>query len=107
MRQHFSVNMTIPIPEDSVMITKAEYDDLKSQDLLGVYWSMKDLETQINKKNEWIKQHILYKEKFRSILDVEHGGFVYYPTKSGQTWSFHAKKMAAFLDEHFEEIFTK
>jgi phage pi2 protein 07 len=67
---------------------------------------MKNLEKRLNYKNEWIKQNILYPSKFRKILDVKSGGFVYYPKKKGETWSFHAYKMAKFLVEYFCEIFS-
>ncbi|WP_225986212.1 DUF771 domain-containing protein [Psychrobacillus glaciei] len=30
-------------------------------------------------KHEWIKGNILYPSKFKKILDVHNGGFVYYP----------------------------
>ncbi|MEX0595914.1 MAG: DUF771 domain-containing protein, partial [Candidatus Paceibacterota bacterium] len=42
--QQLSVNLTIPIPTDQVLISKVELEDLKNQSLIGTYWSMKDLE---------------------------------------------------------------
>ncbi|MDQ0257083.1 phage pi2 protein 07 [Evansella vedderi] len=104
--QQLSVNLTIPIPADSVLISKIELEELKQHQLTGVYWSMKDLEARINRKNEWIKEHILYPTQFRKILDVENGGFVFYPKVKGQTWSFHASKMAEFLDQNFKKIYS-
>lgn len=106
MHQQLSVNLTIPIPSDSVLISKVELQELKQQQLVGVYWSMKDLEARINRKHEWIKENILYPSKFRKILDVENGGFVFYPKTKGQTWSFQASKMAAFLENNFPRIFS-
>ena len=106
MQQHISANILIQIPTDQVLITKVEYEELKKQELLGAYWSMKDLEQRTNKKHEWIKEKILYREQFKKILDVEYGGFVYYPKSKGQNWSFNAIKMAQFLDKYFQEIFT-
>lgn len=105
--QQLSVNLTIPIPEESIIISKVEFHELRKQKLTGVYWSMKDLENRINKKHEWIKERILYPEKHRKVLDVENGGFVYYPKSKGQTWSFHASKMAEFLDKNFQAIFSE
>ncbi|MFS0662391.1 DUF771 domain-containing protein [Niallia alba] len=106
MIQQLSVNLTIPIPSESVLISKVELEELKKMQLLGVYWSMKDLEMRVHRKNEWIKENILYRSKFKKILDVELGGFVYYPKSKGQTWSFHALKMSEFLDKNFTEIFS-
>ena len=104
--QQLSVNLTIPIPSDSVLITKIELQELKQQKLVGVYWSMKDLEARVNRKHEWIKENILYPTKFRKVLDVDYGGFVFYPKSKGQTWSFHAPKMSEFLDSNFQHIFS-
>lgn len=105
--QQLEVSLSIPIPADSVLISKVELQELKQKELAGVYWNMKDLEQRINKKSEWIKENILYPSRFRKILDVENGGFVYYPKNKGQTWSFQASKMATFLDKHFVQIFGR
>lgn len=103
--QKLNVQLNIPIPEDMVLIQKVEYEQLQQEQLKGVYWSMKDLEKRINKKQVWIKENILYPSHFRKILDVEHGGFVFYPKSQGQNWAFHATKMAEFLDRRFNLIF--
>lgn len=66
---------------------------------------MKDLEKRIGKKSEWIKENILYPTRFKKILDVENGGFVYYPKTQGQSWVFQASKMTEFLDKNFHRIF--
>lgn len=105
MQQQLSVNLSIPVPEQYVLITKIELDELKQESLMGMYWTMKDLEQRINKKHEWIKENILYPSKFRKMLDVKNGGFVYYPEIQGEKWSFLATKMAKFLEENFHVIF--
>lgn len=105
--QQISVKLSIPVPEDSIIISKVELKELRNLELTGVYWSMKELEKRINRKNEWIKDNILYPTKFRKILDVDTGGFVFYPKSRGQSWSFHATKMAIFLDENFRKIFSE
>lgn len=104
--QQLSTNITITFPEEFVLIKKIELEELKEESLMGMYWSMQDLERKTNKKCEWIKENILYPSKFRKILDVKNEGFVFYPEKRGQTWSFQARLMAKFLDKHFEDIFT-
>lgn len=105
MMQQLSANLIITIPEDAVLITKIEYEELVNEKLNGVYWSMSDLEKKVGKKSEWIKDKILYPPHLRKTLDVTNGGFVYYPKAKGETWTFHAKKMAAFLDDNFYQIF--
>lgn len=105
--QQLNVNITIPIPEDMVLITKVEFEELQHEKLSGVYWSMKDLEKRINKSSPWIKENILYQPYFKKILDSKNGGPVYYPQSQGENWSFQATKMAKFLDDNFYRIFRK
>ncbi len=103
--QQLQVNLTVQIPENYVLVSKVEYEELQYEKLSGIYWTMKDIELRINKKHEWIKANILYPAKFRKIIDVKKGGFVYYPEVTGEKWSFHAVKMAKFLDDNFHSIF--
>lgn len=102
--QQLQVNLTIPIPEGYVLITKIEFEELQQEKLNGKYWTMKDLEHQVNKDWRWIKDNILYPTRFKQILDVKNGGFVYYPEGRGKNWSFQASKMAQFLDDNFHLI---
>lgn len=105
-QQTLSVQLSIPVPEGTVLISKVELQELKQFELTGVYWNMKDLEKRVNRSGEWIKENILYPPRFRKILDAEQGGFVFYPKSKGQTWSFQASKMAEFLDQRFHQIFS-
>ncbi len=104
--QILTVQLSIPIPVDTVLISRVEFEELKKNELSGVYWSMQDLERRLGRKHEWIKENILYPSHFRKILDVENGGFVYYPRGKGQSWAFLATKMADFLDKRFAQIFS-
>lgn len=104
--QHLEVNITIPIPKDSILIKKVELEELKKVELTGVYWNMRDLENRTKRKSEWLKEHVLFPSRFRKVLDSELGGFVFYPKSKGQTWVFQASKMAIFLDKHFQQIFS-
>lgn len=104
--QQLNVNLSIPIPSDSILISKVELEELKKESLAGVYWSMKDLEKRMNKSGKWIRDNVLYPSRFKKVLDSENGGCVYYPQSQGQSWSFQAIGMAKFLDENFNRIFT-
>nr|WP_216667926.1 DUF771 domain-containing protein [Sporosarcina jiandibaonis] len=99
------VSLTIPIPSDSVIISKVELEQLKKNELSGVYWSMKDLEKRTNRGRIWLKENILLHPRFKKELDSENGGFVFYPKAKGQNWSFQAVKMAEFLDKNFHRVF--
>lgn len=104
-QQHLNVELNIPIPKDSVLIKKIELEKLEKHKLDGVWWTMADLEKRLGKKADWIKKHILLPTRFKEVLDVRFGGFVYYPERQGQVWIIHAKKMAEFLDENFHRFF--
>lgn len=105
--QHLNVTLSISIPEDMVLIKKVELEELQQHKLIGVYWTMSDLEKRIGKKQAWIKDNILYPQKFKKQLDVLQGGFVYYPKTKGEKWSFLASKMSQFLEDNFYLIFMK
>ncbi|HLU20993.1 MAG TPA: DUF771 domain-containing protein [Bacillaceae bacterium] len=106
VNQKLNVTLSIEIPEEYVLITKVELEELKRNELTGVYWSMKDLEQRTGKKHEWIKENILYPTRFKKILDVDNGGFVYYPKSKGQTWTFQATEMASFLEDYLHPLGT-
>lgn len=105
--QQLNVNLSVPIPEDMVLISKVELQELKDKQLQGLYWTMKDLEIRTGKKNEWLKENLLYKPSFKKQLDVKNGGFVYYPQVRGEKWVFLASKMSEFLENNFYTIFSQ
>src|SRR5690625_3281811 len=103
--QRLNVELSVQIPSEYILINKVELEELEQESLSGVYWSMKDLQKRINKSDKWIKENVLYPTHFKRILDIENGGFVFYPKTQGQSWSFQANKMAKFLDDNFSNIF--
>lgn len=104
MQQQLNVQLTIHIPEDQVLISKVELEDLQRNKLAGKYWTMKDLEAQTGRKSDWLQEKILYVPRFKQKLDARNGGFVYYPKGKGSPWAFQATKMAKFLDDNFHLI---
>ncbi|AJD92064.1 hypothetical protein JMA_27470 [Jeotgalibacillus malaysiensis] len=105
MNQQFSVQVSIPVPEHLIIIEKTELKRLQDAELHGQWWSMKDLEDRTGRKAVWLKENVL--SRFRKDLDVDNGGFVYYPKVKGETYVFHAEKMNDFLDKYFSVIFNK
>lgn len=105
MSQTLNAVVSVKVPDDLVLVSKVEFEELKERELHGVYWTMKDLEQRTNKKQEWLKDNVLYQPRFKKELDVSNGGFVYYPKKSGEKWTFQATKMAKFLEDNFYLIF--
>lgn len=105
--QQLNVSLSVPVPEDYVLITKVEFEELQKEKLKGVYWTMADLEKRVNRNQRWIKEFILMNPKFRRKLDVDFGGFVYYPEINGEKWVFQASKMTKFLEDNFYYIFGR
>ncbi|MFJ8064808.1 DUF771 domain-containing protein [Psychrobacillus sp. NPDC096426] len=93
------------MPTDQVLVSKIELEELKEKSPIGVYLTMKKLEERTGKKHEWLKENILYPTKYKKILYVQNGGFVYYPQVKGEKWTFLASKMAGFLEDNFYSIF--
>ena len=67
--QTLDVSLSIPIPSNMVLITRTHYEELKDEQLHGVYWNMKDLEERTGKKQLWLKENILFQPRFKKILD--------------------------------------
>lgn len=105
MVQTISANILLNIPEDKILVEKVDYDTLKNESLVGVYWNIKDVSKRINHSSEWIKENILYVTKFKRVLDSEKGGCVFYPRAQGQPWQFEALAFSRFLQENFSNIF--
>lgn len=99
--QQLQVNLTIPIPEGYILITKVEFEELQQEKLSGRYWPMEELEERTGRKKLWLKTKLLYAPRFKKELEK----FVHYPNLQGDKWSFHATKMAKFLDDNFHLIF--
>ncbi|MED4830699.1 DUF771 domain-containing protein [Geobacillus stearothermophilus] len=72
-----------------------------------VWWSMQDLKEHTGYSEDWLKEHILLHPRYKPMLDIENGGFVYYPERKGERWCFIASKMEEFLQKHFRDIFLK
>ncbi|MED4917586.1 DUF771 domain-containing protein [Geobacillus sp. FSL W8-0032] len=68
---------------------------------------MQDLKERTGYSEDWLKEHILLHPRYKPMLDIENGGFVYYPERKGERWCFIASKMEEFLQKHFRDIFTK
>lgn len=102
MEQKLKVELEIKIPDEYVLITKIEYEELQHNRLVGRWWTMQDLEEKTGMKAQWIKENVLYIPKFKKQL--EH--FVHYPKSQGEKWSFQATKMKQFLEDNFHQVFN-
>jgi phage pi2 protein 07 len=104
--QTITAQVAIEIPQTHIMITQVEYAELQKSQLSGTWWSMKDLEERTGRKVDWLKENILYVQRYKNLLDAKNGGPVYYPAAKGQPWAFQAARMAKFLDDNFARIMS-
>jgi phage pi2 protein 07 len=80
---------------------------IEQQEIRKVWWTMKDLEDATGYSDDWLKENILLRSTYKQMLDVENGGFVYYPERRGEKWMFIASRMQEFLEKHFIKIFGR
>lgn len=100
-----TLNVTVPIPDTHVIVSKDEYDELLSYSLDPV-WDLKELKRKLKmSSDETIKDRLLFNPKFEKLLKKQ--GIAHYPDESLNRWRFNARKMSKFIDEHFEEIHRK
>lgn len=96
-----ALQATIQIPPELVLITKVEYDTLKSvAEDKPQWWTMKDLMIKTNRGRKWIKQYMIDDPVIRKKIEP----FTQFPKGDSGSYIFHAKKMEQFIDENFELI---
>lgn len=95
----------VEIPDHLVLVSSVELEELKDKaktlDEQTPWGTMKWLEEQTNRRNNWLKANILY--PWRDVLENEIG-CVHYPNGKGDKWVFEKKMMLAFLKEKFTDI---
>lgn len=98
MSQQIEALITIQIPSEMVLVEKAKFEELKANDLRGKMFTMKDFVTRANRSAKWLKDNILNNPNLIKKLDVENGGFVYYPVSQSDRWLFKATGMIEFIE---------
>lgn len=65
------------------------------------FWHMEDLMEKTGKRQNWLKENILYQPRFKKELQK----FTHFPNGKGDRWCFQASAMHDFLQFHFLEFF--
>ncbi|BAE05106.1 MULTISPECIES: DUF771 domain-containing protein [Staphylococcus] len=100
-----TLNVTVPIPDTHVLVSKDEYEELINYSLDPV-WDLKELKKKLKMSaDDTIKDRLLTHPKFEKLLKKQ--GIVHYPDENLNRWRINARKMNKFIDEHFEEIYGK
>lgn len=104
MPQTLSVDVKIPIqiPEDQVLIKKADFDLLQANDLLGRTWKVDDVAKRLNKTRGWVYKHVLNDPKFKSdFANLKMQGIVVKGEGRTAPWLFKASDFAQWLDRNW------
>lgn len=88
----------IPVPEDMVLVSKVRLAELEKNDFVGKILTMKDFVERSGRSASWIKANILNNPKLIKQLDIENGGFVYYPRNKSDRWLFKASGLIDFIE---------
>lgn len=93
------LSIKIPIPEEMILINKTRLKELEENEFAGKIFTMKDFAERSNRSSKWLKDNILNNPKLINKLNIENGGFVYYPKSQSDRWLFNAKGLIKFIDE--------
>lgn len=104
MDQYIKANIVIQIPEEYILVEKAEYEKLIVNDDLGRWWTLLDVMDRVNRKRTWLLENLLNNPKYRNKIDIRKGGFVKYPSGGKDSYLFLASETKKFFEENFQEL---
>lgn len=101
MLQQISANVTIQIPENKVIVDKSYLDEIKSRNITGRTWGLKEFRKQCcaNKSPDWVRTFILYKFRKEIELNGNHGWAIIGQGKGHRTIIF-ADKACKWMSEN-------
>lgn len=94
----------IPIPDDCVIITKVEYEELRKAVNIGDSLTLGEVADRLNRSKKWVVDEVLKKPKYKKYLDNRHGGFVHYEQGGGDKYIFLKTKTIEFIENNFSEL---
>ena len=99
MIQSLETKVVINIPEELVLVEKAEYQKLVDERDQGKVEDLKWFKQQVGIENlALLKERILY--PYRKELEK----FVKYPENNGAHWKFHKAKTKKWIDDNFDKV---
>lgn len=107
MSQKIRAEVVLTIPEDKILISLQEYEDLLESNSSGRVINLKSFADLLGRSERWTKENLLEDKIFRRKLDAKNGGFVHYPSYQGDPYSFLEDESRKFIRENFERIFSK
>ncbi|WP_239745279.1 DUF771 domain-containing protein [Mammaliicoccus sp. F-M27] len=98
-----TLNATINIPADFILITKIEYEQLLNNHTEGKFISLKELAEHLDCSPQFLKENILFNPRYKKDLEK----FIHYPVASGNKYKVHMNKAYKYFDEHSISIFNR
>lgn len=94
------LQLTVEIPDEYVLITKVEYEELQKLADKGNCWeSLAWFKQQVGIKHpDTLKTKILY--PYREELER----FVRYPSQKGEPWKFHKNLTMQWIENNFDKV---
>lgn len=105
--QTIVAEISVPVPKGYVLVRETHLKELEANEVKGYWWSLDDVVGRINRGKTWFKTNVLEHPKWRHTIDIENGGFVYYPANQGDKYSFLPSKTIEFLENNFSKILKK
>ena len=104
MVQTLEAKIEVPIPTGYVLVKESRLIELESNEVKGYWWGLQDVLNRINRKRSWFMANVLENPRWRKKMDVENGGFVYFPKSKGDKYLFHPSRTIDFLENNFVDI---
>lgn len=95
----------IPVPDNCVIITKVEYEELKKSSTIGDTMNIKEFSKRVGRSQKWVTENILHNPKFKKRINVQNGGFVYYRKDGRDSYVFLRSEAIKFIENNFREIY--
>ncbi len=104
MQQVF--NVSVPIPDDVVVISKEEYLELLSENEQGKWWDIENLQDLLGVGRSKLINDILFNPDIKKDVDlsINPNGFIVYPSGRGRPYRILATKARKYFEENFASI---
>ena len=79
MNQKIRAEVVLTIPEDKILISLQEYENLLESNYGGRVINLKKFSSLLSRSERWVKENLLEDKVFKRKLDAKNGGFVHYP----------------------------
>ncbi|MCK1238364.1 DUF771 domain-containing protein [Streptococcus uberis] len=107
MQQFF--NVSVPVPDDVVIISKEEYLDLLSDNEHGKWWDIDNLQELLGLGRSKLINDILLNPDIKKDvnLSINPNGFIVYPKGRGSRYKILATRARKYFEENFTTILLR